>query len=308
MKRAACIGSSGFIGNNLVRRLQSEGWTVYGMDVKYPEYKKPHFFHPCDASQADFSEFFGFDRIYQLAANMGGAGFVFTGENDVEILTNSSSINLNLLRQAAQHKYQGTIFYSSSVCVYPAECEGKENDAYPANPPSNYGWEKLFSERLYQAYAKKYGLNVKIARFHNTFGPYGTYEGGREKFPAAVCRKVAQAKDEIEIWGDGLQERPFIFIEDLLDGIEALVVSDFSGPVNLGPEETVTINETVDLVCEIAGKNLVKKHIDGPTGEIKRHTSIELAKEKLNWSPWRDFRESLAITYQWIEQQICASQ
>ena len=239
-----------------------------------------------------------------MGANMGGAGFVFTGDNDAEILTNSLSINLNVLKQAKEQDFKGTIFYSSSVCCYPDEVEGKEADAYPANPPSNYGWEKLTSERLYLAYAKNYGINSRIARFHNTFGPYGTYEGGREKSPAAICRKVYQAKDEIEIWGDGKQLRPFIYIDDLLDGIEALMQSNHTTPVNLGPSEGITINELVDKICNIAGKSLKKKYIDGPTGGQTRYANNDLAQKVLNWKPKRDLTEGLVKTYLWIKEML----
>ena len=305
LKSALVIGGAGFIGHNLVKRLKNEGWHVVVVDIKEPPFEKSpaDLFYLADI-RGVMVQWNQFDRIYQLAANMGGAGFVFTGDNDANILTDSLSINLQLLRQLVYAGYKGKIFYSSSVCVYPAECEGKETDAYPANPPSNYGWEKLTSERTYQAYAKNYGLDIRIARFHNTFGRWGTYEGGREKFPAAVCRKVALAENEIEIWGDGLQERPFIYIEDLLDGIEALMKGDFQGPVNLGPDKTVTINEMVDMVCDIAGKKLEKKHIVGPTGEEKRHANNDLAKEKLRWQPKRDLRKSFETTYQWIKEQV----
>ena len=244
-----------------------------------------------------------FDRVYQLAAEMGGAGYVFTGENDADILTNSLAINQAILRKAVLDNFKGTIFYSSSVCVYPAGVEGKESNAYPANPPSNYGWEKLTSERLYFAYAKNYGLNVRVARFHNCFGPYGTYDGGREKSPAAICRKVLLAGKEIEIWGNGEQLRPFIFIEDLSDGIEALMQSDYVGPVNLGPDRGITINQMIDIVCEIAHKWPLRKYIDGPTGEQERYANNDIAKRELGWSPKRDLKESLEIIYNWIKSR-----
>ena len=316
MKKALVIGASGFIGHNLVKRLKAESWYVQGLDLKRPEYEltSADKFLQIDARDLDYWgfekegsyfdwDFNDFDRIYQLAADMGGAGFVFTGDNDAEILTNSLSINIHVLKELKKANYKGKIFYSSSVCCYPDEVPGVESDAYPANPPSNYGWEKLTSERLYQAYRKNYGLDTRIARFHNCFGPYGTYEGGREKSPAAICRKVYQATDEIEIWGDGNQLRPFIFIDDLLDGIEALMNSDFLGPVNLGPSEGITINELIDKVCSIAGKKLKKKYIPGPTGGAKRYANNELAKEKLNWEPKRDMTESLIKTYTWIAKQ-----
>lgn len=304
-KYALVIGGHGFIGGNLAKRLRKEGWYVSVIDQK----KYPYGDSPADDDlvadikgvTASWNEF---DRIYQLAADMGGAGFVFTGENDADILNNSLGINLHLANQLAEAHYGGTVFYSSSVCVYPPEVEGKESDAYPANPPSDYGWEKLTSERLWQAYARNYGLNVRIARFHNCFGPYGTYDGGREKFPAAVCRKVALADKEIEIWGDGEQERPFIFIDDLLDGIEALMASEFEGPINLGPSTIVTINEMVDMVSEIAGKRLVKKYVEGPTGEKKRGANNSLAIEQLGWKPTRPLYDSFEVTYNWIKGEL----
>jgi len=236
-------------------------------------------------------------------AEMGGAGYVFTGDNDADILVNTLSINQVVARKTVIDKFGGILFYASSVCVYPAGVNGKESDAHPANPPSNYGWEKLTSERIYFAHAKNCGLNVRVARFHNTFGPYGTYDGGREKSPAAICRKVIKADKEIEIWGNGEQLRPFIFIEDLLDGIEALMQSNFVGPVNLGPSESITINQMVDIVCEIAHKWPIRRYIDGPTGEQERHANCEMAKRELDWQPKGDLRESLEVTYNWIKSQ-----
>lgn len=304
-RAAFVIGAGGFIGYNLCLRLKKEGWYVTGLDLKVPLYGE----NVCDEFILDDAtthnfDFAGFDRIYQLAADMGGAGFVFTGDNDAEILTNSLGINLNVLKHTKN--YQGTIFYSSSVCGYPDGAEGKEQDAYPANPPSDYGWEKLTSERLYLAYAKNHGLDTRIARFHNTFGPYGTYDGGREKAPAAICRKVVLTDDggEIEIWGDGEQLRPFIYIDDLLDGIEALMQSKLSTPVNLGPSEGITINDLVDLVSKIAGKKLVKKHIPGPTGGQVRNANNELARLALNWEPAYPLETALAKTYDWIKEQL----
>ncbi len=305
-KRALVIGAGGFIGHNLVKRLKSEGWYVVGVDLKYPLYEKSDAdeFLVSDIRRVDIIR--DYERIYQLAADMGGAGFVFTGDNDADILTNSLSINLHVLQELKKANYKGKIFYSSSVCGYPDEVEGKESDAYPANPPSNYGWEKLTSERLYLAYRKNYGVNTRIARFHNCFGPYGTYEGGREKSPAAICRKVIQAKDEIEIWGNGEQLRPFIYIEDLLDGIEALMTSEYGGVVNLGPDDSqsITINQMVDIACEIGGKKLKKVYIEGPTGGQIRHANNDLAQKVLGWKPRRDFKDSLRATYDWIESQI----
>jgi nucleoside-diphosphate-sugar epimerase len=303
--KALIIGGNGFIGCNLTKYLQSKEWEVTAVDLK----KCPYGFRAIKEVIADIRNISNvpwndYGRIYQVAADMGGAGFVFTGENDADILSNSLDINLHLLNKLKKADYQGRVFYSSSVCVYPDGVEGKESDAYPANPPSNYGWEKLTSERLYLAYAKNYGLDVRIARFHNTFGPYGTYEGGREKSPAAIIRKVIQADKEMEIWGDGNQVRPFIFIDDLLEGIEALMNSDLKEPVNLGPSGGVTINKLADLVCEIAGKWPMRKYIEGPTGERIRHANNDLARNRLKWGPTESLKESLAITYEWIKSRL----
>ncbi len=309
VKKALIIGGHGFIGSHLVKRLKNEGFYVKVVDLKEFPYGET----PADRAYImDIRNFHNeegvdwnqFDRIYQVAADMGGAGFVFTGDNDADILTNSLSINLHVLQELKKANYQGKIFYSSSVCAYPDEVKGVESDAYPANPPSNYGWEKLTSERLYQAYSKNYGVNSRIARFHNCFGPYGTYDGGREKSPAAICRKVIKAEKEIEIWGNGEQLRPFIYIADLLDGIEALMQSDYKEPVNLGPSEGITINQMVDIVSEIAGKELTKKYIEGPTGGQTRNANNELAQKVLDWKPKWAFRDAIALTYLWIKEQI----
>jgi len=301
------IGAGGFIGHNLVKRLLAEGWDVTGVDKHKPRFEESpaKLFMVLDAAESKHFIREKYDRVYQLGADMGGAGFVFTGTNDAEILSNSFAINCNILRQVAKIGV-GRIFYSSSVCCYQDNIVGREDEAYPANPPSAYGWEKLMSEKLYQAYARNYGVEVRIARFHNCFGPDGTYEGGREKFPAAICRKVALSDGEVEIWGDGEQLRPFIFIEDLLDGVEALMNSDFQGPVNIGPDDskTITINQMVDIVRSISGKEFVVKHIPGPTGGTIRHANNDLAREKLGWEPKRDLVESLGITYRWIAEQI----
>lgn len=298
------LGGNGFIGGNLTKRLKSEGHFVKVIDLKEYPYgaSEADEVQIADATTCEF-ELNQFDRIYQLGADMGGAGFVFTGDNDADILNNSLSINLNVLRQAKEQGFKGKIFYSSSVCCYPDEVEGVETDAYPANPPSNYGWEKLTSERVYLAYAKNYGLDTRIARFHNCFGPYGTYEGGREKSPAAICRKVYQADKEIEIWGNGEQLRPFIFIDDLLDGIEALMSSDFHGPVNLGPSEGITINQMIDIVCGIAHKWPHRNYVEGPTGGQTRNANNNLARTRLKWFPKRDLKESFETTYNWIKSE-----
>lgn len=313
IKRALVIGAGGFIGHNLVNWLKGEGWFVVGIDLKAPPFENTRadsFVIDDIRRLAPVLDYSQYDRIYQLAAQMGGAGYIFTGKNDIDVLSDSVEINLELLKELKD--YRGTIFYSSSVCVYPEGVLGKEADAYPANPPFIYGWEKLTSEQLYQLYAEKYGLNVKIARFHNTFGPHGTFDGERAKAPAALCYKVIKAQDgdKIEVWGNGKQIRPFIFIEDLLIGIEALVTSKFMGPVNLGPDDdqTISIGDFVDRIIGISGKSIGIKYINGPTGEWIRHADNELAKSKLKWQPQISLDEALAITYSWIQNQILKSQ
>lgn len=305
IKKACIAGGNGFIGSNLAQRLKDEKWHVTVVDLKENPYREQvadeELIMDVRHARMDWNQF---ERVYVLAAQMGGAGYVFTGDNDADILTDSLTINIHVLQELKRVGFKGKVFYSSSVCAYPDEVEGKEGDAYPANPPSNYGWEKLTSERLYSAYRKNYGLDTRVARFHNCFGPYGTYEGGREKSPAAICRKVALAHKEIEIWGNGEQLRPFIFIEDLLDGIEVLMQSDFKEPVNLGPSEGITINQMVDAVCEIAGKQLEKCYIPGPTGGQTRNANNDLAKKVLNWSPQRNLIESFTTTYNWIKSEL----
>lgn len=289
--KALVLGAGGFVGSNLVYRLKEQGWYVEGVDLKFPvEPSIADNFRLADLRYETIDT--NYDRIYQLAAEMGGAGFIFTGDNDADIMTNSLGININVLKQLKD--FSGKVFYSSSVCVYPDSMENPQ--AYPANPPSNYGWEKLTSERLYESYAKNYGLNISIARFHNTYGPYCTFEGGREKSPAAICRKVFQATDEIEIWGDGKQIRPFIYIDDLLDGIEDLINSPYSVPVVLGPKQGISINDMVDIVCKIAGKKLKKVYVDGPTGEQIRHSNTD-------YVPETSLELGLEITYNWISEQ-----
>jgi nucleoside-diphosphate-sugar epimerase len=253
-----------------------------------------------------------FDEVYQLAADMGGAGYIFTGEHDADVMHNSASINLNVL-DACYRRNAGRIFYSSSACIYPAYNQEDpanplcaESSAYPAAPDSEYGWEKLFSERLYFAYRRNYGMQTFVARYHNIFGPYGTWSGGREKAPAAICRKVAEARidGDVEIWGDGEQTRSFLYIDECIDGTIRLLRSAFPGPVNIGSEEMVTINGLVDLVSDIAGKRLTKRHVSGPQGVRGRNSDNRLIKEKLQWTPQGSLRSGLEPTYAWIEQQV----
>lgn len=336
MKTALVCGAGGFIGAHLVKRLKQEGYWVRGVDLKYPPYattKADEFIigdlrNPAIVKeimkapsqdlqmskglQVDINTNKGFDEVYQLAADMGGAGFVFTGENDADIMHNSALINLNIAEWAYRYGVK-EIFYSSSACIYPEynqkdpnNPKTSEDSAYPANPDSEYGWEKLFSEHLYLAFKRNFGLNVRIARFHNIFGPEGSWNDGREKAPAALCRKVAMAPDngEIEIWGDGEQTRSFLFIDECIDGIRRLMNSDFTGPVNIGSEEMVTINQLAQMIMQIAGKSLNIKHISGPQGVRGRNSDNKLIKEKLGWAPNFPLVNGLEITYKWINEQV----
>ncbi len=316
-KYALVCGAGGFIGGHLVKRLKKEGFWVRGIDLKQHDYSKL----PAD----DF--IIGdlrdpvicknildkpFDQVYQLAADMGGAGYIFTGEHDADVMHNSASINLNM-SYYSQKAGVKKIFYSSSACMYPAYNQEdpdnpklSEDSAYPAAPDSEYGWEKLFSERLYLSFQRNYGLNVRIARFHNIFGPEGTWTGGREKSPAAMCRKVAEAKDggEIEVWGDGKQTRSFLYIDECLEAVRRLVDSDFTGPVNIGSEEMVTINRLAEIAMEVAGKKLSIKHIPGPLGVRGRNSDNHLIKQKLGWAPSQPLKVGMEKTYKWISEQV----
>jgi GDP-D-mannose 3',5'-epimerase len=316
LKRILVNGGGGFIGGHLIRRLKQEGNWVRAVDVKRHEFSRPPAdeFIVGDLRDQDLARTAvdGIDEVYQLAADMGGAGYIFTGEHDAAVMHNSSTINLNTLDYGCKAGVK-RFFYSSSACIYPEynqldpdnpKCS--EESAYPAAPDSEYGWEKLFSERLYLAYMRNYGVQVRVARFHNIFGPEGTWCGGREKSPAAVCRKVAEAGvgGEIEIWGDGRQTRSFLYIDECLEGIRRLMDSDFTGPVNLGSEEMVTINQLAYMVMEIAGKQLSIRHIPGPLGVRGRNSDNHLIQEKLHWRPSRPLREGLEKTYAWISGQV----
>ena len=340
-KTALVLGAGGFIGSHMVKRLRKEGYWVRGVDLKSPEFSETEaneFVHG-DLRDVDFvrrvlhfkgerGNFYHeipykmiepFDEIYQFAADMGGAGFVFTGENDADIMHNSVSINLNVLEE--QRKFNESyevnktkIFYSGSACMYPEHNQLDpdnpdccEESAYPANPDSEYGWEKLFSERLYLAYNRNYGIPIRIARYHNIFGPEGTWQGGREKAPAAICRKVAELPEEggsIDVWGDGKQTRSFLYVTECSEATYRLMQSDFQGPVNIGSEEMVTIDKLVDIAAKVSGKKVEKNHIDGPLGVRGRNSNNDLIREKLNWDYVQSLRLGIEKTYNWIFEQV----
>jgi GDP-D-mannose 3', 5'-epimerase len=316
MKTALVCGAGGFIGHHLVRRLKREGMWVRGSDLKLPRFSETDAddFALGDLRDQQFVRSVfdrDFDEVYQLAADMGGAGYIFTGEHDAELMHNSATINLNVLDAGRARTKK--VFYSSSACMYPeynqrdpSNPKCSEDSAYPAAPDSEYGWEKLFSERLYLAFARNYRMNVRIARYHNIFGPEGSWNDGKEKAPAALCRKVAMAKsgESIEIWGDGEQTRSFLYIDECVEGTIRLMRSDWAGPVNIGSEEMVTINQLVDIIAAIAGKTIAKTHIDGPTGVRGRNSDNKLIHERLGWAPAKQLNDGIAKTYSWIEQQV----
>ena len=353
MKTALVLGGGGFIGNAMVTRLKKEGYWVRAVDLKYPDFsisqadefitgdlRDVNFVRKVIEYKGEQGNFYNevpykyilpFHEIYQFAADMGGAGFIFTGENDADIMHNSATINLNLLEKQrilnetfGIHKewteanrpkldWQTKIFYSSSACMYPEhnqldpnnpDC--REESAYPANPDSEYGWEKLFSERLYFAYNRNHNIPVRVARYHNIFGPEGTWFGGREKAPAAICRKVAYADDggTIEVWGDGLQTRSFLYIDECIEATRRLMEGTWIGPVNIGSEEMVTIDQLVDTAAKVAGKTIKKEHIDGPLGVRGRNSNNDLIREKLGWDYEQTLEEGMKKTYNWIMSQI----
>ena len=324
MKKALVCGAGGFIGSHLVKRLKSEGYWVRGVDLKFPEYSKTeadeflildlrNLSNVITAMHTDSSWDKGFDEVYQLAADMGGAGYIFTGEHDADVMHNSATINLNVAHTASKFKSSPKIFYSSSACMYPAHNQEDpenpkcaEDSAYPAAPDSEYGWEKLFSERVYLSYARNYGLQVRIARYHNIFGPEGTWQGGKEKAPAAICRKVAQCDEceTVEVWGDGQQTRSFLFIDECIEATRRLMDSNFSGPVNIGSEEMVKINQLVNMVSRVASKDIKIKNVPGPVGVRGRNSDNKLIFEKLGWQPSEPLIKGLEKTYYWIQSQI----
>ena len=326
MKKALVLGAGGFIGSHMVKRLKKEGYWVRGVDLKYPEFGKTEadefiigdLRNPLivkevmlPPNQNDIGKG-SFDEVYQFAADMGGAGYVFTGDNDADIMHNSAMINLNVAEWAVKHKIK-ILFYSSSACIYPKYNQMdpnnpklSEDSAYPAAPDSEYGWEKLFSERLYFTFHKNLGLNIRISRFHNIFGPEGTWEGGKEKAPAALCRKVIEAKDGdfIEVWGDGKQTRSFLYIDECLEAVHRLMDSDFMGPVNIGSEEMISINNLVRMIIGISGKNLNIKNIEGPEGVRGRNSDNKLYREKIGWEVSQPLKVGIEKTYRWIEEQV----
>jgi len=343
MKKALVLGAGGFIGSHMVKRLKSEGYWVRGVDIKRPEFsdtaadefiigdlRDPTFMHRSIRFYGPPGNFYEniapkfhevFDEIYQFAADMGGAGYIFTGENDANVMHNSATINLNLVHAVKQVNEQMNcnktkVFYSSSACIYPERNQidpnnpnCSENSAYPADPDSEYGWEKLFSERLYLAFSRNYNIPVRIARYHNIFGPEGTWRGGKEKAPAAICRKVAQAEDggAIDIWGTGEQTRSFLYIDECIEATRRLMNSEFTGPVNIGSEEMVTINQLVDITASAAGKSVDKNYIDGPIGVNGRNSDNSLIREKLGWDYSQPLSKGIKKTYDWIERQLIES-
>jgi len=317
MKKALVLGCGGFIAHHLVNRLKEEGFWVKGADLKYPRFSET----ACDEflqgdlrDQAFVSNLVDqkFDEIYQLAADMGGAGYIFTGENDADVMTNSALINLNIL-DAAQKSGSKRIFYSSSACIYPEHNQldpdnpkCSEDSAYPAAPDSEYGWEKLFSERMYASYARNKGMEVRVARYHNIYGPEGSWNDGKEKAPAALCRKVAMANNEgeIEVWGDGVQTRSFLYIDDCVDATIALTRSEFEGPVNIGSEEMISINNLALLIADVSGKKITINNIPGPEGVRGRNSDNKLIGKKIGWQPKYTLRDGIEKTYPWIDQQV----
>lgn len=342
-KTALCLGGNGFIGHHISQRLKENGYSVRVVDIE--DYKYGYSVHADEIVIADLrnpqvvkaairNQYSGysflshpfeadnqFDEIYQLAADMGGAGYVFSGDHDADIMHNSAVINLNLLDALREQGFKGKVFYSSSACMYPKGSQvGRwssrliEDQAYPANPDSEYGWEKLFSERLYAAYHKNHGINIRVARFHNIYGPEGTYDGGKEKAPAAMCRKAIECAKQMEenkfdasilnVWGDGEQTRSFLYIDDCIDAVRLLMASDFTEPINIGSEEMVTINELADLAIGFTGKSITKNHIEGPTGVRGRNSDNTLIRKVLGWEPKYNLQAGLKKTFEWIQTRM----
>ena len=315
MKTILVCGAGGFIGTHLVESLKSQGHYVVGADLKSPEYSvtAADAFYRIDlriATNVDtLFDYHKFDEVYQLAADMGGAGYIFTGENDADIMHNSATINLNVLDAMRRFNVK-KVFYSSSACMYPSHNQEdpdnplmSEDSAYPANPDSEYGWEKLFSERLYMSYARNYGITTRIARFHNIFGPLGSWNNGKEKAPAALCRKVAESTGTVEVWGPGNQTRSFLYIDECIEGIHRIMSSDYEFPINLGSERMISINDLAILISQIADKEITINNISGPVGVMGRTSNNKLIREMIGWSPKENLEVGLAQTYKWIKEQ-----
>ena len=315
-------GAGGFIGSHLVRRLKKEGYWVRGVDLVYPEFSSSAAddFVLADLRRAEsWAKILDrpYDEVYQLAADMGGAGYIFTGEHDADVMHNSASINLHMTHYGQKAGVK-KIFYSSSACIYPRRNQldpnnpmCREDSAYPADPDSEYGWEKLFSERLYFSYHRNYGLDVRVARFHNIFGPETAWRGGRDKAPAAICRKVAEAPDggEVEIWGDGNQTRSFLYIDECVEGVRRFMQHEnFTGPLNIGSEEMVTINQLTQMVIALSGKQLKIKHVPGPLGVKGRNSHNELIRKKLSWEPTMKLKDGMQKMYAWVLEQVKKAQ
>ena len=321
MKKAIVCGAGGFIGGHMVKRLLDEGYKILALDIKprqdwyqvHEEAMNQGLFDLRDADNVN--EVFksaDFDEVYQFAADMGGAGYIFTGEHDADVMHNSATINLNIAHAVAAFSPKTKVFYSSSACIYPAHnqtdpdnpnCE--ESSAYPAHPDSEYGWEKLFSERLYRSFARNYGLNVRIARFHNIFGPYGTWDGGKEKAPAAMCRKALQASESMEVWGPGTQTRSFLYIDECIEAVRRLMESDVETVINIGSDEMISINNLARMALDLADKqNIELKNIDGPVGVMGRCSDNNLIEEKLGWRPSEPLVDGMKKTLNWIAEQL----
>ncbi|HEX9015278.1 MAG TPA: NAD-dependent epimerase/dehydratase family protein [Chloroflexota bacterium] len=318
MNRALVCGAGGFIASHLVKRLRLEGYWVRGVDIKYPEFAPSaanefRLYDLREPEQADVAlalDSGGFDEVYQLAADMGGMGFIQAAE--CEIMRNSALVNINTVHAAAK-SHAKRYFFSSSVCVYrdmePGEAEMTEDGAYPAHPDNEYGWEKLYAERTAMAYGRRFGMPVRIARFQNTYGPEGTWTGGREKAPAAICRKVAEAEDggTVEVWGDGRAIRSYTYVSDLVDGIYTLMHSNLEGAANIGCPQYVSVDELVATVAKVAGKRVNIRHVPGPVGVQSRNFS-NARMYSIGWKPRVFLEEGIGLTYPWIEQQVRASQ
>lgn len=315
-KTALVCGAGGFIGSHMVKRLKKEGYFVYAVDLKVPDFSSSpaDWFFKGDIRKPEVWDMImismEFDELYQFAADMGGAGYLFQGNHDADVVHNSALINLYACEYAFKYKVK-KVFFASSACVYPVENQEDpenpmcyEGSVYPANPDSDYGFEKLFGERLYLAYARDKGLNVRIGRFHGIFGPEGTFDGGKEKSVAAICRKVIKAREEVAVWGDGLQSRSYLYVDEAIEAVRRLMESHYALPVNIGSEEMVTINQLTKMICKIDEKVLSIKHIPGPQGVRGRNSNNSLIEKVLGWKPSMRLEEGLTKTYEWIKSQV----